>query len=329
MGVDSTGRADRGRTRPFCDGLFSPERCPSFQAPWLGHELRRRSVRQARLKSRLRTPATLITCSSAFLLRHEASIFALVIHLYLTLATFLQHFENTFSGARIDHSSREARATQLLKTGNFLFWSRNPHRDVTPRTLSVSRTEDTFLLEAVPLDRGQDSHCRGPGLLDRVVSLWRNCKPSHGTRCFASERQPPVRRNNSMVGSGQPLPQLFSGVPNGSRPPLVRRGALGFPDVTPHEEIPRAEEQRVTRQRFPVIRPGAGESLPEVSFRLEFWMHASNPRSAPCRHRHVCHSLAAKPVPESGPDAKSRRKIAAQTGGKWRRLHRGKRNYDD
>lgn len=68
-----------------------------------------------------------------------------------------------------------------------------------------------------------------------------------------------------MVGSGQLFPKLLSGISRGSPPPRVDGWTHWFPDVTPHEKIPRAEKKRLAWQGFPSINPSFRESLSEVS----------------------------------------------------------------
>lgn len=117
-----------------------------------------------------------------------------------------------------------------------------------------------------------------------------------------------------MVGSGQLFPKLLSGVSPGSRPHGVGGGTFGFPDVTPHEQIPGAEKKRVTCQRFPSIDPSFNGSLSEVSLclpELGSIAAAAALRLPPCGHRHAGHPPAPQPAPEHARDVQPTPRIRA------------------
>lgn len=98
------------------------------------------------------TSTAVIASSFAFLLGYEAPV--LILH--FSLAAFLQHPEDTFSGAGVRRGSWEPGATQMLKTGGAVVGPGDLHSDRTEGGRGVTRAENVFLPEAIPLDRRQD-----------------------------------------------------------------------------------------------------------------------------------------------------------------------------
>lgn len=245
-----------------------------------------------------------VTPSFAFLLGYEAPV--LVLH--FSLAAFLQHPEDVFSGAGVCRSPGQPRTAQMVQTGAAVLRSGDLHGDGAEGRRGVPRTEDAFLPEAVPSDGRQDSHRGHARLLQGVMTLGGDGEPAHRAQRLPGEGEPPVGGVDGMVGSGQLLPQLLPGVPNGSRPPAR---ALGLPDVAPHEEIPGAEEERVAPRTFPAVDPAFTEPLSKVSLRLPELGSAAAPRPPPGARRHAGLPPAPQPAPEPAEDAQATPRIGA------------------
>lgn len=83
---------------------------------------------------------------------------------------------------------------------------------------------------------------------------------------LSAEGQSPVGGVDCGVGSGQAVPQLVPGVQGGgpgSEEAVGRGGgAVRFGDVAPHEEITRAEEERVTAPSLLCVSVRAAVSEP-------------------------------------------------------------------
>lgn len=101
------------------------------------------------------TSTAVVTPSLASLLSCEASV--LILH--FSLAAFLQHFEDTLSGAGVRRGPGEPRITQVVEArGAVVVGPGDLHSDRAEDSRGVTGTEYVFLPEAIPLDRRQDSH---------------------------------------------------------------------------------------------------------------------------------------------------------------------------
>lgn len=100
------------------------------------------------------TSTAVITSSFAFLLSCKAPVFVL----HFSLAAFLQHLEDTLSGARIGRRSGENGITQMVHAGGAVVRPGDLHCDRTEGSRGIARAEDVFLSETVPFDGRKDSH---------------------------------------------------------------------------------------------------------------------------------------------------------------------------